>query len=187
MLIYIDQGRFPSRASLPRQRQILEDTTEFLAGVLVRGRVSEASLLSFARSQGASLNANLSGAAGAQLTVLNRVIRRWRREYIDVARWQSMRVVVMGVATAKHRELHLQYFSEVLGVPLEGTDRLIFYEGDDRAGAETLVGRYALDGEASVAFFDRRNRLFKDLMAQATRAWLVEHAAELDPAFRAHD
>lgn len=183
----IDEGRFPNRASLPRQRQILEDTTEFLAGVLAQGRVSEASLLSFARSQAASLNANLSGAAGAQLTALNRVIVQWRREYIDVARWPSMRVVVMGAATAHHRELHLQYFSEVMGVPLEGTDRLMFYEGEDRAGAESLAGRYALDGGASVAFFDRRNRLFSDLMAQATQAWLVEHAGELDPAFRAHD
>ena len=98
-----------------------------------------------------------------------------------------MRVVVTGAATAHHRELHLQYFSEVMGVPLEGTDRLMFYEGEDRAGAESLVGRYALDGGASVAFFDRRNRLFSGLMADAARDWLVEHAAELEPSTRGQD
>ena len=178
----IDASRFPGPGSLPRQREILEESAAFLEKVSLRGRVSEASLLAFARSQGKALNANLGRAAGAQLEALNRIVVRWREQYIDWVRWPSIRVVVMGPATAHHQELHLQYFSEVMGVPMEGTDRLIFYEGEDRAGAEALVGRYALDGRASEAFFDRRNRLFSDLMAGAARAWLVDHASELVPA-----
>ena len=180
----IDASRFPGPGSLPRQRQILEESTAFLEKVSLEGRVSEASLLVFARRQGKALNANLNRAAGAQLEALNRIVLRWREQYIDQVRWPSIRVVVMGAATAHHHELHLQYFSAVMGVPMEGTDRLIFYEGEDRAGAESLVGRYALDGRVSDAFFDSRNRLFSDLMAEATRAWLVEHSAELVPAVR---
>ena len=38
--------------------------------------------------------------------------------------------------------------------------------------------------EESAAFFDFRNRLFSDLLADAARIWLVERATELDPAVR---
>jgi hypothetical protein len=172
----ITPGRFPGPGSVNRQDSMIQSSLAFLTQTLEAGRIEKEGLFRFARSQQSDLTENLPAAAGAQLRSLDETIRRWRSEQLTSAQWDSVRVVILGAATAHRRELHLQYFSAVMGVPMQGTDRLMYYEGFDLDGALELVGRFRLDGEASEAFFGDPSRLFSDILADTTRDWLAVHA-----------
>ena len=182
MTVSLTPDRFPAQGSLDRQRFILQSSLDMLRQTLEAGRISKQGLVHFARSQRAALEGNFPGAVGAQLRSVDETVRRWRRERLTAEQWDSIRVVVLGAATAHRRELHLQYFSKVMGIPMEGTDRLMYYEGFDLEGALELVGRFRLDGEASQAFFDDPSHLFSDIFANTTRDWLEVHATGVEPA-----
>ncbi|MDE0886892.1 MAG: hypothetical protein OSB70_15305 [Myxococcota bacterium] len=181
MVSSITPGRFPGPGSVNRQDSMVQSSLEFLAKALEAGRIDKEGLFRFARSQQPDLTENLSAAADAQLRSLDETIRRWRSDELTPAQWDSVRVVILGAATAHRRELHLQYFSAVMGVPMQGTDRLMYYEGFDLDGAFELVGRFRLDGEASEAFFEDPSSLFSDILADTTREWLAIHAERLGP------
>jgi len=170
----LTQARFPAPGSLGRQREIQQASLALLRQAERSGKISRPALDAFARSQRSAIEANFPGAARAQLASIDRTIRRWRTERLTNEQWDSMRVVILGASTAHRRELHLQYFSEVLDVPMQGTDRLLYYEGNDPEGALDLVGRFRLDGEVSRAFFDDPTRMFSDIFAETARAWLAE-------------
>ena len=174
--------RFPQPGSLARQRSIQKASLQMLRRTREADKIDKRDLIRFARSQRAAIEANFSEAVDAQLRSIDETIRHWRSTRLTPGQWNSICVVILGAATAHHRELHLQYFSEVMGVPRRGTDRLIYYEGIDLESAFETVGRYRLDGEVSIAFFDDPSRLFTDIFANAARDWLARHRAELDAA-----
>ena len=115
----ISADRFPDPGSLERERSVQRDSLALLRRTLEASRIDKEELLGFARSQRADIEANFAGAAAAQLRALDQTIRPWRREWLTPERWNSIRVVILGASTAHRRELHLQYFSAVMGVPME--------------------------------------------------------------------
>ncbi|MFP6640348.1 MAG: hypothetical protein VCC04_08905, partial [Myxococcota bacterium] len=163
-----------------RQHSIMDASLRILRRTLEVNQILEQDLVRFARSQRSAIEANMTSAANAQLRSVDETIRHWRTTELTTRQWDSVSVVILGAATAHRRELHLQYFSEVMGVSQEGTDRLVYYEGFDLEGALDLVGRYQLDGQISVAFFDQPGSLFTGLLATAARAWITEHREEIN-------
>ncbi len=62
----------------------------------------------------------------------------------------------------------------LLGTPIYADRRVVYFEGQDEAGALDLLGTTILDFEASRSIFDDEERLHRDVLADATTRYLDE-------------
>jgi hypothetical protein len=91
--------------------------------------------------------------------------------------WASLRVVIMGPHMAHKDQNFLQYFSRLLHTPMYADKRVVYFEGEDMAGALDLLGTTLLDFQASRSIFDDEDRLHRDVLADATTHYLDELSA----------
>lgn len=152
--------------------QIYPKVTAFLDEVIAKRRVSKTELNSFARSVCDNIEPVLAAAARTQLDVCDRIVRHIRAKLLTRAQWENLRVLVLGPYMARQGQLFLQYFSQILDTPLKGDRRIVYFDGDDLASAFDRLGTTMLDSEASHAIFDERNRLHRDVLADATTQYL---------------
>ena len=73
---------------------------------------------------------------------------------------------------ARHAQIFLQYFAELLDTPPHGTRRVVYFDGEDLGEALERLGTMMLDAEASRAIFDGHSRLHRDVLADATPGYL---------------
>ena len=157
---------------LAEPSQIYAKVTAFLDTVIAKRSVSKAELDSFARSVCDDIEPALAAAACAQLDVCNDIVKLIRERLLTAEQWESLRVLVLGPYMARQGQLFLQYFAQILNTPLEGDRRIVYFDGDDLAAAFERLGTTMLDSEASQAIFDERNRLHRDVLADATTRYL---------------
>jgi hypothetical protein len=81
---------------------------------------------------------------------------------------------------ARQGQNFLQYFSQVLDTPMQGDRRLVYYDGDDLKVAFDRLGTTMLDAEASAVMFGDRDRLHRDVLADAT----TQHLSAMVRALR---
>lgn len=113
-------------------------------------------------------------AARAQLDGLDRASRRFRTDLGEEA-WSRAYVVVLGVRQARVGNLQYSYFQRVLEPGADGK-RLIYAESVfDEAKALELLGTILLDRKIGIAFFDQEYRMERDLLSDATTAYLDGH------------
>lgn len=162
------EGRGLSDALLQRQRKILAEARDFLAGVVDRRKARADEVHAFTRKLEPLVMANGADSAGAQLEGMHRQMRLWKVE-LTPAEWKSLRVVIMGSAMPRKGNLATQYFARLLGEPGEGL-RIIYAEAlFDDSRALSLLGTNLLDSGVAVAFFDDSMRMHRDLLADVAR------------------
>jgi hypothetical protein len=163
---------------LPSPSQIYPKVTALLDGIIANVRVSSQELAAFARSVAADLARVLAAAAHAQLDACNAIVTHIREEFLTNERWDKLHVLLLGPYMAKQGEIFLQYFSNALHTPQQGDRRLVYFEGDDLPSAFDRFGTTMLDAVASRAIFGERNRLHRDVLADATKEYLRRQTAK---------
>jgi hypothetical protein len=157
---------------LPRPSQVYVKVTSFLDTILARRKVSGPELTAFARSVGEDIKPLLTAAARAQLDACNARVAEIRKKLLTEQQWDEIRVLVFGPYMARRGELFLQYFSKILDTPEQGDRRLVYFDGDDLSSALDRLGTTMLDALASSAIFGERDRLHRDVLADATMQYL---------------
>ena len=159
---------------LPRNVDMFEQALSFLDRVVAAGRVSDADLSAYCRSNIADMNAIFAAAARAQLDVCHAHIMHLKENVLSMDDWASLRVIIMGPHMARKDQNFLQYFSRLLHTPKYADKRVVYYEGEDIEGALDLMGTAILDFRASQSIFSNENRLHRDVLADATTRYLDE-------------
>jgi hypothetical protein len=88
--------------------------------------------------------------------------------------WNRFCVVIQGAAMPRKESLATQYFAKLLGQPGEGR-RIVYAESlYEEHKALNLLGTVEFDGGLSISFFNDPDRMYRDLLADATREILRE-------------
>ena len=157
---------------LERQQLILDRSLAVMDGLLKAGRGSRAQAAAFAAELSAPLMANVADGAALQLEALHRVVTQWRKA-MPASEWDALKVVLIGAHMPREGEVNFQYFSRLLGQPKEG-DRIIYAEGLwDVKDALDLLATHGVDRGLGEAFFGDPERMHRDLLADAAKAWLA--------------
>ncbi len=160
-----------SAAQLERQEKILRESLGFLGRVAASRRVSRDDLNRFTTGLEPLVLANVDAAARAQIDGINRQVSAWRQE-MSAREWGELHVIVTGSHMPRRDNLAAQYFAKLLGVPGE-CDRLIYAEAlFDEKRALDLLGTVLLDTDIGAAFFHDAQRMHRDLLGDAARAYL---------------
>lgn len=162
---------------LPEPSQIYPKVTAFLDTIITKRSVSKSELDIFARSVAADIGPVLAAAARAQLDACNDIVTHIRNELLTPAQWAKLRVLVLGPYMARQGELFMQYFAEVLNTSQQGDRRVVYFDGDDLTDAFDRLGTTMLDAVASHAIFGERDRLHRDVLADATTRYLKSLAS----------
>jgi len=168
----LDTREEAARGLLPRPSLIYDKVRAMLDTAIIDGQVSAADLAAFARDVYEDIVPVLEAAARAQLDACHARIMQIRHELLSPQQWEELRVLVLGPYMARQGQDFLQYFSGLLHTPIEGDRRLVYYDGDDLEAALDRLGTTMLDAEASLAIFGHRNRLHRDVLADATTRYL---------------
>lgn len=161
-----------ARGLLPGPNQILPKVRAILDIAIIDRQVSHAQLSAFARDVCDDIIPVLAAAARVQLEACHRRILEIRQEYLSAQQWEELRVLVLGPYMARQGQNFLQYFSKLLDTPIQGDQRLVYFDGDDLEAAFARLGTTMLDAEASAAIFADGTRLHRDVLADATTQYL---------------
>jgi hypothetical protein len=161
-----------------RQRAILDRCETFVTGTLKAGATSPHALRTFAADVMPQVAKNIDESAAMQIRAYDGQVAGWQREFPDL-NWRMLKVVITGSALPRKDNLATQYFMRLLGVSGEG-ERLVYAESlYDETKALRLLNATAVDVKAASIFFDDRDRLRRDLLADAAARFLREHATDL--------
>ncbi len=168
----LDTRQDAARGLLPGPSLIFTKVLAMLDRAVTDGQVSPADLAAFARGASEDILPVLAAAARAQLEACHMRIQQIRHELLSPAQWKELRVLVLGPYMAQRGQNFLQYFSHLLDTPMHTDRRLVYFDGDDLAAAFDRLGTTMLDAEASAEIFGDRDRLHRDVLADATAQYL---------------
>lgn len=168
----LDTDADAKQGILPAPSKIAPKVTAFLDAVVADRSVSNDALHDFARSVAPDIEPVLAAAAHAQLDACNEIMTHIRDDLLRESQWVCLHVLVLGPYMARQGEIFLQYFADLLHTPAKGDHRVVYYDGDDLAAAIDRLGTTLLDAVASEAIFGERQRLHRDVLADATTRYL---------------
>lgn len=155
------------------QTRILQESAEFLDGVLADKKVKSDSLLTFTRKIGPALLTSAGYAASTQLDEMHKQVMAWKAEMTE-AEWRQLRVLIPGSGPPRKDNLRTQYFARLLGEKGEG-ERILYAEAlYDESRALNFLGSYQLDTIIGRDFFEDPASLHRDLLADGAAAHLKE-------------
>ena len=164
----------PPGPVLQRQQLILDRSLAVMDRVLKAGSGARGEAAAFASALSAPLLGNVMDAAALQLEALHRTVTQWRKA-MPASEWDGLKVVVIGAHMPREGEVTFQYFSRLLGQPKEG-DRIIYAEGLWAVkDALDLLATHGVDRGLGAAFFGDPERMHRDLLADAAKAWLARN------------
>jgi hypothetical protein len=155
--------------ALARQKRIISRGVEFIDAVLKDGKVSESDLVRYCRMSRPDLMANAAAAVRAQLAVTHRQVMEWKKD-MTPQEWESLTAIVLGMQTPRQENAAVQYFARLFGESSGEGRRVVYAEGLDETKAMNLLGTLRLDGKLSVAVFNDRFRMYRDLVADVARS-----------------
>ena len=165
-------GLTPAQTS--RQLRIFAEARLFARRALATKRVDRAELVAFDRTLAPLLLENVFDAARAQLDAIHAAVTSWRAQ-LSEAEWRGLRVVVTGPHMARQGNVMTQYFTALLGEGREEGGRVIYAEAvSDETRALDLLATHLVDGDLSFAFFEDPDRMHRDLLSDAARAYVLE-------------
>jgi len=170
----LDTRREVEQGILYKPTQIYAKSTALLDDVLKNGRASGDKLKAFARDVCGDIGPALMAAARDQLQACHQRVQHIRQNVLSQEQWHAVCVLVLGPYMAREGELFLQYFAKILDTPMQANRRLVYFEGDDLQSAFDRLGTAMLDAVASDAIFGDRERLHRDVLADATTQFLDE-------------
>lgn len=161
-----------ARGLLPRPSLIYPKVRAILDKAIIDGGISAEDLAAFASDAREEILPVLAAAARAQLEACHLRIMQIKHELLSPEQWEELRVLVLGPYMARQGQNFLQYFAQTLDTPMQGDRRLVYFDGDDLKAAFERLGTTMLDAEASAAIFGDRDRLHRDVLADATTQYL---------------
>jgi hypothetical protein len=165
-----------AEAQVARQRQLLEETAEFLRPA-TKGAPFDVDATAFLRKMKPLIEANMADAARVQIDAIHAQVTAWRKQ-LSAEDWQKLRVVVIGSQMPRKSNLAVQYFAKLLKEPGEGK-RIIYAEAlFDEQKAVNLLGTHLVDTQLGAAFFDDPQRMHRDLLADAAAEYLKKMKVE---------
>jgi hypothetical protein len=164
----LDTEQEVTQGLLPQPSRICAMACATLDRALERKRITTDELQTFARSVREEIFPVLGAAARVQLKACQAHITKIRGEILTPAQWDDLHVLVLGPYMARQGQNFLQYFAKLLDTPMHGDRRLVYYDGDDLDAAFARLGTTMLDAEASTEIFGDRERLHRDVLADAT-------------------
>jgi hypothetical protein len=157
-----------------RQQEIFAVSFRFLDSVIGSGQVSRPALESFARQMGPLLLANVADATAAEMHALYQTTATWKAQ-LSPAEWAALHVIMIGPHMPRDQEASIQFFERILNEPIEG-GRIIYAESLwKEQDALNLLATHLVDGAAGEAFFGDPMRMHRDLLGDATKAYLDAH------------
>ena len=173
----LDTSEEAQRGILSKPSQIYAKATAFLDAVIAKGSVSGEELAAFTQAVREDIELLLAAAARTQLDACDVLVAQIRQQLLSEEQWDELRVLIMGPYMARQGHLFLQYFSQLLDTPMQGDRRLVYFDGDDLPSAFDRLGTTMLDATAAHAIFGDRDRLHRDVLADATTRYLRGLAA----------
>ncbi len=166
-------GRGLNEKQVETQTQILDGSVRFLDAVLDRGQVKGDELADYVRKVRPLLDADAADAARAEIDALHKQMTAWKAKLSDQD-WNRLTVVVMGSQLPRKDHLAVQYFTRLLGEKGEG-GRVVYAEAIwDEGKALDLMMTRSVDGGIGEALFGDPERMHRDLLGDAARAYLDE-------------
>jgi hypothetical protein len=158
-------------AQIERSRPLLRRSAAFLDEVLKTGRCEAAGLRALTKDAGPVVLANVADSVKAQVDAYHAQVSAWRRQ-MPAEEWSKLHVLVLGPQMPRRRNVAVQYFAKLMGLPGESR-RLVYAEvlsGEQQA--LNLLATHRLDSELAVAFFGDPERMEIDLLGNAASAYL---------------
>jgi hypothetical protein len=168
----LDTHKEAALGLLPRPCPIPDKALAILDTAIADAGIPSDTLTAFAHGVRADILPVLAAAARVQLDACNEHVTRIRNEILTPEQWRDIRVLVLGPYMARQGQNFLQYFAHLLGTPMHGDKRLVYFDGDDIGAAFDRLGTTMLDAEASAAIFGNSERLHRDVLADATSEFL---------------
>ncbi|MCW5551266.1 MAG: hypothetical protein KIS67_03765 [Verrucomicrobiae bacterium] len=170
-------GRGFGPDQLACQFRILDRSIALIDATLGNGLVTKAELREFTRGQKEDILRNAYEAAEDQVNTMDQQFKAWQAEMTPEER-KELRAAVSSVHMARVGNIAMQYFSVALDEPFEGrfeaeeikdSDfRLIFTESVfDESEILNAVGSHIVDADIGHSFFADRQRMHRDLLADA--------------------
>ena len=196
-LVVKGRGSIESRGFKPAQRdrqlRLFDRSLALIDSTLDSGFVTKADLRRFTQNQREDILANAYEAAEDQIDTMDRQFKAWQTDMTAEERKQ-LRVAVSSVHMARVGNLAMQYFSVALDEPFEGrleeeeiTDtkfRLFYTESVfDEQAILKAIGTHLVDAEVGDYFFDDKQRMHRDLLADATEN-IIHNKFGKQPAVR---
>jgi hypothetical protein len=156
-------------ATLARQKRIITRSLVFIDAVLKDGQVTEDDLTRYCRASRPDVLANAATAVRTQLVATHRQVMEWKKD-MSAEEWGSLTVIVQGMQTPRVENAAVQYFARLFGETSGEGRRVVYAEGlADEEKAMNLLGTLRLDGKLSVAVFNDRFRMYRDLLGNVAR------------------
>ena len=166
-------GHGLSEKQVETQKQILDGSVRFLDAVLDHRRATADDLAGYVRTMRPLLDADAADAARAEIDALHKQMTAWKAKLSDQD-WNRLTVVVMGSQLPRKDNLAVQYFTRLLGEKGEG-GRVVYSEAIwDEGKALDLVTTRSVDAGIGAAFFGDPERMHRDLLGDAAKAYLDE-------------
>jgi hypothetical protein len=164
----LDTHEEVAQGLLPRATRIRQMACAMLDRALQQKRINADELRTFASTVREEIFPVLGAAARVQLDACHAHITKIKAGLLTPAQWDDLHVLVLGPYMARQGQNFLQYFAKLLNTPMHGDRRLVYYDGEDLDAALDRLGTTMLDAEASTAIFGDRDRLHRDVLADAT-------------------
>ena len=119
----------------PKHTLLCTKSIALLDAVLAHGHVSRNELSAFAKDVCDDIGPVLMAAAQDQLRACHERVEHIRQTILSPQEWRDICILVLGPYMAREGELFLQYFAKILDTPMQGDQRLVYFEGDDLQSA----------------------------------------------------
>ena len=167
----LELGELPDPDGRPRPVRVLAIVTDFLDRAIAQRQVKQVQLTAFARAASEDLPLLFTGAAAAQLAVCHEIMGQIR-DGLPAEAWADLRVAVTGPQTARRDQSLLQFFAELLQVPMHGDPRLVYVEVEEEEAALQTLAAVNLDALTAETLFGDPGRLARDVMGEGARLTL---------------
>lgn len=163
-----------SAESLSRQKQMIEDSRNFVATVIKNGSVSSEELRKFTRAIAPLVLEAAYEATSMELDLIDNGLKTWK-EKVPAEDWKRMHVVVMQPHMPRNENRTMLYFEKLLKQPYEG-ERIVYCEGSsDEDYAVNLIGTHIIDKDIAIDFFKDPWRMHRDLLGDGAKRYLKQH------------
>ncbi|PRP87127.1 NADPH:quinone reductase-like protein [Planoprotostelium fungivorum] len=176
-LIHIIDILYPQLSEyFPESEKNILQLTQHFARIIQRDGLSPSIVETFVGQVRPFIDRNVREATEIHLKAMHRQVTLWRSMMTD-EQWSHLRVSVTTSPVPRHREMHTQYFSELLGVKPGVSARLVHAEDlTEEGGADILdlLASHTTDEEIGMTFWGSKKKMHDDVMAQDCDALLSE-------------
>jgi hypothetical protein len=169
----LDKLDLPSEA-ISRQKLLLNTSIDLAKRVLSTKTISQTELQAFAHNLGPVTLLNVNEASARELANLDKMVREITANLTSDEKAKA-HAIIFGEHMPRLQNSALQYFESLFGDTEEG-HKVIYFEGevDENKGVDLLV-THILDGKIGEGFYKDHDRMHRDLLSDAARAYLKAH------------